>query len=172
MHRESRPNNHLRLWNGGYVVVPSEDSHIGNVPMEPGDSLTVVGLHIKTHDGLHSVPLRVYEVTCPNGLRFVHTGDNQTSKTLPEIDRVDVLLLNAWVNESGAAPAVVGMRNSIDKLKPALMIPGHIQELGHDYVPDDPRSRVPYEWAFELDDEAVSADVVVMTWGERLLYDK
>ncbi|MCK4819813.1 hypothetical protein KA005_28875, partial [bacterium] len=152
---------------GGYVVVPSEDSYMGNVPMAAGDSLTILGLHIKAHYGLHNAPVRIHEVTCPNGLKFLHTGDNQTSETLPEVDSLDVLLLSAWVNESGSATAVVGMRNCIDRLKPTVMIPGHIQELGHGYSPGNPTSRVPYEWAFEVDDEPVAAEVQVMAWGER-----
>ena len=154
--------------NGGYVVIPSENSNLGNVPMAAGDSLTILGLHIKAHYGLHSsVPLRIYEVTTYNGLKILHTGDNQTSETLPDVDSLDVLLLNAWVNESGSATAVVGMRNSINKLDPTVMIPGHIQELSHDYIPGNPTSRVPYEWAFEVDDEPLNSEVQVMAWGER-----
>ncbi|MFQ5823555.1 MAG: FlgD immunoglobulin-like domain containing protein [bacterium] len=153
--------------NGGYVVVPSENSNMGNVPMAEGDSLTISGLHIKAHYGLHSVPIRIYEVTTPSGFKILHTGDNQTSATLPEVDSVDVLLLNAWVNDSGTGTAVVGMRNCINKLNPTVMIPGHIHELGHDYVPGNPTSRVPYEWAFEVDDEPITAEVRVMAWGER-----
>lgn len=155
------------LSNGGYVLIPSEYPYMGNVPMAAGDSITILGLNIIAHDGLHSTPVRIYEVTTPNGLKILHTGDNQTSETLPEVDSLDVLLLNAWVNESGATTAVVGMRNCINVLNPAIMIPGHIQELGHDYIPGNPASRVPYEWAFEVDDEPLTAEVQVMAWGER-----
>jgi L-ascorbate metabolism protein UlaG (beta-lactamase superfamily) len=152
--------------NGGYVVVPSEDSWMGNIALSPNDTLTLMGLKIKAHDGLHSVPIRIYEVTTPSGLKIVHTGDNQTSESLPEIDEVDILLLNAWVNESGSSSAVIGMKNSLSKLNPFIMIPGHIQELGHDFNPDEPASRVPYKWAFEVVDEPINSDVMVMAWGE------
>jgi L-ascorbate metabolism protein UlaG (beta-lactamase superfamily) len=155
------------LSNGGYVVVPSEISSWGNVPMAAGDSLTLMGLKIKAHYGLHSDPVRIFEVTTPGGLKLLHTGDNQTSVTLPNVDSVDVLLLNAWVNESGATSAVIGMRNSINVINPELMIPGHIHELNHVYNPSLPASRVPYEWAFEVDDVPIPSKVKVMAWGER-----
>jgi L-ascorbate metabolism protein UlaG (beta-lactamase superfamily) len=153
--------------NGGSVVVPSEDSYMGNVPMAAGDSITIMDLQIKAHYGLHSTSLRIYDVATHNGVKILHTGDNQTSTALPKVDSLDVLLLNAWVNESGGTSAVVGMRNSLDKLNPEIMIPGHIQELGHAYRPDDPTSRVPYEWAFEVDDESIPAELLIMAWGER-----
>jgi L-ascorbate metabolism protein UlaG (beta-lactamase superfamily) len=155
--------------NGGFVVFPSESSpSIGNVPMAAGDSLTILGLRIKAHDGLHSVPIRIFEVTTHDAINLFHTGDNQTSTTLPPVDSSDLLLLNAWVNESGHTSAVIGMRNCINKLNPTVMIPGHIQELGHNYTPGNPTSRVPYEWAFEVDDVPLNSQVQVMAWGERL----
>ncbi len=126
-----------------------------------GDSITVSGLHVKIYFGLHSVVNRIYEVTTPSGLKIIHTGDNQTSRTLPEIDNVDVMLLNAWVNESGTTSAVVGMRNCIAKIEPAVMIPGHVQELNHDYIPGNPKGRAIYEWPFMVDDVPISASVKV-----------
>jgi L-ascorbate metabolism protein UlaG (beta-lactamase superfamily) len=154
--------------NGRYVVFPTGYSqNVGNVQMAPGDTTTILGIRIKAHDGLHSEPLRIYEVSTSNGLKILHTGDNQTSTTLPLIDSLDVLLLNAWVNESGLTSAVVGMRNCIYSVNPEVMIPGHIQELGHNYNPGNPAGRVPYEWAFAVDDVPVPAEVRVMAWGER-----
>nr|NQU92652.1 MBL fold metallo-hydrolase [Bacteroidota bacterium] len=157
------------IQNGGFVVVPTENSYMGNVPMAAGDTLTISGLKIKAHSGLHSTPMRIYEVTLPGGLNFLHTGDNQTSETLPEIDSLDILLLNAWVNESGSASAVIGMHNCISILEPSIIIPGHIQEMGHAYMPGNPTSRAIYEWAFEVDNVPVSSEIKVMTWGERYL---
>jgi L-ascorbate metabolism protein UlaG (beta-lactamase superfamily) len=148
--------------NGGYVVVPSENSTLGNVPMAAGNSLTILGLHIKAHYGLHSVPVRIYEVITPAGLKILHTGDNQTSETLPDIDSLDVLLLNAWVNESGGTSSLVGMRNCIKKLIPTVMIPGHLFDL----APDD-RWNPLCAWAFQVDDVPLNSEVKVMTWGER-----
>ena len=158
---------------GGYVVFPSEysSSSMGNIPMGAGDSLTIFGLNVRAHFGLHNEPNRIYEVSTPAGIKIMHTGDNQTSNTLPNVDSIDVLLLNAWVNDSGNG-AVVGMRNSITKLTPTVMIPGHIQELAHDYNPGSPTSRVPYEWAFEVDNIPLPSLVQVMAWGEQYLYLK
>jgi len=148
--------------NGGTVIVPSEISVSGDVPMTAGDTITLSGLQIKAHFGLHSVPSRIYEVITPGGYKFLHTGDNQTSTTLPDVSDLDVLLLNAWVNESGTASSVIGMRNCLDKLEPSLMIPGHIQELYH--APDN---RARYAWAYEVDDVPIPSDIMVMAWGEK-----
>ena len=148
--------------NGAYVIVPAENSGQGDISMAAGDSLTLSGLKIKAHFGLHSVPSRIYEVITPDGCKFLHTGDNQTSTTLPNVNNLDVLLLNAWVNESGTTSAIVGMRNCLNKLNPTLMIPGHIQELGHNIA-----MRALYKWAFEVDDVPITSDVQVMVWGEK-----
>ena len=153
--------------NGGYVIVPSEESWMGNISMSGSDTLSLLGLNINAHEGLHSVPIRIFEVETPNNLKIVHTGDNQTSLYLPEIENTDVLLLNAWVNESGYTSAVSGMRNCLQKLNPLLMIPGHIQELAHAYNPSHYASRVPFEWTFEVDDIQLNSEVMVMVWGEE-----
>jgi L-ascorbate metabolism protein UlaG (beta-lactamase superfamily) len=154
------------LSNGGHVIVPSEVSWIGSIGMAAEDTISLMGLKIKAYFGLHSEPSRIYEVVNKNGLKFLHTGDNQTSTYLPDINNVDVLLLNAWVNESGTESAFTGMRNCLTKLNPDLMIPGHIQELGHDYNPNQPASRVPYSWAIDVARNTVSTEVQVMAWGE------
>lgn len=156
------------LAGGGHVAVPAEDNLHGDLKMGPGDSLTVAGLSVVAHDALHGDwPARMYEVTTPGGLRFLHTGDNQTSETLPPLDDVDVLMLNAWVNESGSMSAPEGMRRSIMKLQPRLTFPGHAQELRHDYAPGHPASRVPYAWPLEVMDMDLPGDVHVLAWGER-----
>ena len=152
---------------GGVVIVPSAIASLGTMSMEFGDTVSMSGLKIKMHEGLHSVPNAIFEVTTANGIKFLHTGDNQTSAMLPEIDDVDVLLLNAWVNESGTTSAVAGMQNSMHKIHPALMIPGHLQELGHAYNPEDMTTRVPYEWVFEVNDIPVNSEILVMAWGEK-----
>ncbi len=128
--------------NSGYVVVPAEDSDLGNTPVSGGESIKIMGLQINVYDGLHSCPVRMYEISTEQGIKIFHTGDNQTSETLPDIKNVDVLLLNAWVNESGMESAVTGIRNCINVIKPVVMIPGHIQELGHDYDPGNLGSRI------------------------------
>jgi L-ascorbate metabolism protein UlaG (beta-lactamase superfamily) len=158
--------------NNGYVVCQNNETKInGNVHMEIGDTITLLGLQIVAHDMLHSVPGRIFEVTCPNGMKFLHTGDNQTSLTLPVVENVDFLLLNGWVNESGTTSAVTGMRRCIDKIKPGVMIPGHFQELSHDYHPY-PASRALYEWGFKIDDVPIGSSVFVMAWGEQYTCDE
>ena len=69
--------------------------------------------------------------------------------------------------ESGSTSALEGMRRSIVKLQPRLTFPGHAQELGHDYVPGYPASRVPYAWPLEVMDMDLPGDVHVLAWGER-----
>ncbi|MGA3288166.1 MAG: T9SS type A sorting domain-containing protein [Bacteroidota bacterium] len=160
---------HRVIANGGFVVVPAENSDIGNISMAGNDELTLQGLHIKAYIGLHSAPVRMYEVTCPRGLKVMHTGDNQTSETLPEVSNLDVLFLNAWVNEAGWEPASVGMCNSMIKLNPKIMIPGHVQELAHNWIPGDPKymgSRVSYQAIYQIQDPSVAAKTHAMIWGE------
>jgi len=157
--------------NSGYVVGPSE-TNIGNTPLAVGEFFQTNGLKITAHDGVHSVPLRMYEIETSNGIKIFHTGDNQMSSNLPTIENLDVLLLNAWINESGSSHATTGMRNAIEAMNPKLMIPGHIQELGHEYDPQSNATRVPYEWALDVDDIQLNADVSVLTWGENLFYSK
>jgi L-ascorbate metabolism protein UlaG (beta-lactamase superfamily) len=155
---------------GGQVVMPVEDKHFSQdlVYLAADEEVTLAGLHIKAYDGLHgNIPVRMYAVTTPEGLTILHTGDNQTSETLPDDLTVDILLLNAWVNESGSASPVEGMRNSINKLTPRLTILGHIQELGHLYDPADIRSRLSFEAPLAVDDGSLPGYVSVQVWGEH-----
>ena len=115
---------------GKPVIGPAEFAAIP-VKMNAGDITVVSNLTIIAHDGLHSIPVRQFEVITPEGLKFLHTGDNQTSVTLPPVENIDVLLLNGWINESGNANWIEGVRIAIDKLKPVVTLPGHILELGH-----------------------------------------
>jgi L-ascorbate metabolism protein UlaG (beta-lactamase superfamily) len=123
-------------------------------------------LTITAHAGLHNAAVMVYEVVTGAGYRLVHTGDNQTSVSLPALQGVDVLLLNGWVNESGATSNIVGMRRSIEKLRPAVMIPGHFMEISR------PKTGwYRYTEGLLLQNEALErTKTVVMTWGERLEY--
>ncbi len=155
---------------GGKVVTPLEDKLIGYdmVYVSPGEELDVAGLHVKVYDGLHGdIPVRMFEVTTPEGLTIMHTGDNQTSETLPAGLKVDILLLNAWVNESGSVPAMIGVRNSIKKLNPSLTILGHFQELSHSYDPSSVTSRLSYDSILAVDDVPLPGEVSIPVWGER-----
>jgi hypothetical protein len=155
---------------GGKVVAPLETKLIGDdmIYVSPGDELNVAGLHVKVYDGLHGdIPSRIFEVITPEGLKIMHTGDNQTSETLPDGVKVDILLLNAWVNESGSAPAITGVRNSINKLAPGLTILGHFQELSHAYDPSSVTSRLSYGSILAAGDVPLPGQVSVQIWGER-----
>ena len=155
---------------GGNVVVPVEDSLANNdlIGLSANEELTLDGLQIKAYDGLHAdIPVRMFVVTTPDGITIMHTGDNQTSETLPDGLTVDILLLNAWINESGSASPMVGIQNSIGKLTPELTILGHIQELSHYYAPSDIRSRLSFEDALAVDTGLVPGYLSVQIWGER-----
>ena len=157
------------LLNGGYVLEPGENfAYPRNIGMMPGDSITIDGLKIKAHDGLHNVPLRIYEIVTPDSTKYMHTGDNQTSAALPQVSSIDYLFLNCWVNESGSTSPVTGMRNCINLLRPRYMIPGHMKELAH-----DPARRIgSYRDAYRVDDISLPSKVQVMAWGERLILNK
>jgi hypothetical protein len=158
---------------GGKVVEPIEDKLEGfdMIYASPGDEQDVAGLHVKVYDGLHGdIPVRIYMVTTPEGLTIMHTGDNQTSETLPDGVTVDILLLNAWVNESGSTPAITGVRNSINKLTPSLTILGHFQELGHNYDPTSVTSRLAYGSILAVDEVPLPGEVSIQVWGERCDY--
>ncbi len=155
---------------GGKVVLPVEDQQLdqGLVYLSADEELALAGLHIKAYDGLHGViPVRMYLVTTPEGLTIMHTGDNQTSEALPDGVTVDILLLNAWVNESGSASPEVGIRNSIKKLTPRLTILGHIQEMSHRYDPSDVTSRLSFEAPLSVANGPLRDYVSVQVWGEH-----
>lgn len=147
------------------VVVPAEFVS-GTVKMNAGDSTVISDLIVIAHDGKHSVAVRQFEVRTPEGLIFLHTGDNQTSLTLPVIAEVDVLLLNAWINESGWTTWIEGVRIAIDKLKPAVTLPGHILELGHlgGII-------VPYRDVITTDNGNLASEYYILAWGERYHYN-
>jgi hypothetical protein len=148
---------------GKPVVGPSEFSIIP-YKMGPGENDVISNLTITAHDGLHSTAVRQFEVVTQEGLKILHTGDNQTSLTLPSIDDIDVLLLNGWINESGNTTWIEGVRIAIDKLKPSVTLPGHLLELGHlgsSYPP------VPYRDLIEVDNGNLASEYYLMAWGER-----
>lgn len=153
---------------GGSVLYPAGGLTRLSVtaPMIDKDVRQIRDMRITAHAGLHNAAVLIYEVVTGDGYKIVHTGDNQTSVALPALQGVDLLLLNGWVNESGATSNLVGMKRSIDKLRPAVMIPGHFAEI----------SRPKTGWYRFTDGLALQNDAtertktVVMTWGERMDY--
>lgn len=153
---------------GGSVVYPAaglERAFLTKL-MADREVFQTSGLRITAHAGLHNAPVNIYEVLTADGYRIVHTGDNQTSTSLPALQGVDVLLLNGWVNESGSTTNVVGMKRSIDKLRPNVMIPGHFESMSH-----LKSNRFRYTQGLQLqNDVLVRTKVVVLTWGEKMDY--
>ena len=149
------------------VIGPAEWSLVP-IKMDSGDTLTIAGLTVIAHYGLHSVPVRQFEVITPEGLKFLHTGDNQTSETLPAVEDIDVMLLNSWINESGATSWIEGVRIAIEKMKPKVTLPGHMMELGHlgsSYPP------VPYRDPIASNNGTLDSDYYILAWGERYHYN-
>jgi L-ascorbate metabolism protein UlaG (beta-lactamase superfamily) len=153
---------------GGTIVIPREivASFPGIIQMGPGDEMEIEGLQVKAHDGLHSVPVRMYEVTTPEGLTILHTGDNQTSRRIPEGLDVDLLLINGWINDSGRTPFGGDMPAAIWKVDPDVTIPGHYQEIGHAVS-----SRVPFGVGLEVDESTIPGDLSIQVYGERYDYN-
>ena len=146
------------------VVGPAEFQH-ALIKMSKGESRTVAGLLVTAHDGLHgNIPLRQYEIITQEGFKILHTGDNQTTETLPQISDVDIMLLNSWINESGGVSWIEGVRLAIDKIKPKLTLPGHMLELGHLGQTHPP---VPYRDPIASDNGSLASYYCVLAWGEK-----
>jgi len=146
---------------GKPVVMPSEGTLPRCIGMDAGENKQISGLSVTAHDGLHSVPVRQFEIVTPEGIRILHTGDNQTSETIPEIADVNILLLNAWVNESGRASNTTGINNSLTKIKPDVCLLGHFQELWHDY---------PYKYC-SVNNGNPPSPAKLLAWGERYHFE-
>jgi L-ascorbate metabolism protein UlaG (beta-lactamase superfamily) len=152
---------------GKPVVGPREFSAV-SIKMNPGSTWIGAGMTVTAHDGLHGdMPLRQFEIITPEGFKFLHTGDNQTSETLPPVTDIDVLLLNAWINESGTVPSTVGVRIAVNKMKPKVTLPGHIMELGHLWTSILPTT---YREAIASDDGTLVSEYYILGWGERYHY--
>jgi L-ascorbate metabolism protein UlaG (beta-lactamase superfamily) len=152
---------------GKPVVGPKEFSLV-STKMNPGSTAIIAGMTVTAHDGLHGdMPLRQFEIITPEGLKFLHTGDNQTSETLPPVTDIDVLLLNAWINESGTVPSREGVRRAVNKINPEVTLPGHIMELGHLWASVPP---TPYREAIAADNGTLASEYYILGWGERYHY--
>lgn len=129
------------------------------IPLRGGSDVLRVVVY-PGHQG-QLLPNNVTLVTTPEGLAFAQTGDQSNDKDFEWIDtvlkthRVDVLMPNCW------SPDLPRLIRGFD---PAVVIPGHENELGHSvdhrepYWLDDPR----------LGEEAGRA--VLMAWGESYTY--
>jgi len=150
---ENRPfNDHL-------VRLKREAGTVQTVPIhENADRLSVI--NYPGHQGERTLN-NVVVVTTPEGLTFAHTGDQAYDKdfqwidTVAETQRIDILLPNCWTPD---------MPRVIAGFRPALVVPGHENELSHTIDHREPHwlNRV------RLGNEAARA--VCMTWGESYEY--
>ena len=146
------------------VIGPAEFPNIP-IGMNSGDYQKIANLEIVAHYGLHSVPVRQFEVTTPEGIKILHTGDNQDTGTLPDVTNIDILLVNCWVNDSGNISMVEGLRKAINIINPKVALPGHMMELGH--IGGETGGPVEYQNPIESDDGTLSSEYYILGWGER-----
>lgn len=114
-------------------------------------------------------------VTTPEGISVVHTGDQwDRAADFAWMDvaaqrfQVDILLPNDWTYD--LARMVRGFR-------PALVMPGHANEMGHESV-----KRQPYGFSYQRkagsdrfggsSRTGYSEPLVVLTWGESFHYER
>lgn len=157
---------------GGQVLYPKYAIGKGNTTMimEHNDSVVIKDLHITAYETTHNAPNMAYMVKTAEGYKILHTGDTQEPQSLPAESNIHVLLLNGWINENNEANLIgMGMKSSLAKIKPHLMIPGHFQELSHHKR--DGTGRYKYLPALELqNDETQKSKTIVLTWGEKIDY--
>lgn len=152
---------------GKPVVGPAEFAS-ASIKMNDGDSMVIAGLHVTAYKGLHDgTHLRQFEIITPEGFKFLHTGDNETSKTLPPITDIDVMFLNCWINELGSVSSIEGVRIAVNKMKPKVTLPGHMMELGH-LGTSNP---FPYRDPIASDDGTLASEYYILGWGERYHYN-
>jgi L-ascorbate metabolism protein UlaG (beta-lactamase superfamily) len=162
---------------GGDVVYPAEPwtvplENYGNVPMADLDTVTLSGFDITAYFGQHSAPNRIYEVTTPEGIRIMHTGDTQDPDWIPEAGPVpvDILLINGWIHE-GDDNSTIGMINAITRVKPRFMIPGHYARFAG--YTEYQRTIWSYPAAMAVPaglPAEIDTEVAVLLWGERFDY--
>lgn len=129
------------------------------------------GFRVLAHEGLHvydaglGTPLRYFEVVTPGGTRLLHTTDHDYTAGLRHEERPDVLVAKG----GGVNPTVDGvsaLRSLARHLRPRLLLPGHMNELGHPVK----GGREPYAVALDAlrDHDGAWA---VMFWGETAWLD-
>jgi|GEM_PF-1089231 len=98
-------------------------------------------------------------VITADGMNFMQTGDQSNSDDFAWIDRVgdertiDVFMPNVWTDQFDRV---------IKGVRPRVVIPGHENELGHNF-----EHREPYAQALERL-EGQSCQWYVLAWGERV----
>ena len=96
----------------------------------------------------------VYSITLPGGQTIVHTGDQSYNEDMAAkigASKIDVLLVQCWM---------MPMEKFVSGVKPALIITGHANEMGHSID-----HREAYWLTFRRMSE-VKVPYIVMAWGE------
>ncbi len=121
-----------------------------------------VDLEIVVYPGYQDdIPNNVTAVVTPDGVTVLHTGDESRVEDFVWIDEiaahldVDVLLPNCWAPE---------LPRLVQGVKPALVITGHENELGHSVD-----HREPF-WLTRDRLHGSGYPLVLMSWGESCFY--
>lgn len=125
-----------------------------------GDGSVLDVVAFPGHQG-ENVENNVYLASTPEGLSFLHSGDQSRDADFAWIDtvwkraRVDVVFPNCWTPNPG---------RFIRGIRPGLVIPAHENELGHTID-----HREAY-WLTERRMAEVEAPSLRMSWGEAYHY--
>lgn len=157
------------LARGGAVAAPAEIADrlpSGVRAVAPGEAFEIRGFRVRAHEGRHvygeglGIPLRYYEVVSPDGARLLHTSDHDYTAGLAREAAPDVLVPKG----GGVSPTIGGaaaLRDLARVVRPRMIFPGHMNEVGHPVG----AGREPYAVALEgLRDHA--DPWAVLLWGE------
>ena len=143
------------------ILHPERIAHKVQQVELPLKNVTLKTVVYPGHQG-EAILNNVYLISTPEGLTFIHTGDQSNNNDFEWINRinehhrVDVLMANCWT------PLPERMKNGI---RPAVIIPGHENEMGH---------TVDHREPFWLNQRRLGAGdsfpVIEMVWGERFFY--
>ncbi|MBN1782376.1 glycoside hydrolase family 88 protein [bacterium] len=167
---------------GKPVVGPAELPNSPNfqnvsIHMNAGDNLTIAGCTVTAYDGGdHAVPVRLYEVVTPDGLKLMHTGDKEYTTGLPAVSGIDILMFDAWISvpagERTDETRSEGIRTIVNLYQPEVAIAGHTMELGHlQYISPAQPAWLLYQNAYAADDGSILSEYRIPAWGERYQYD-
>jgi L-ascorbate metabolism protein UlaG (beta-lactamase superfamily) len=121
-----------------------------------------VSLNVRVYPGhQENVLNNVYVITLPEGPTIMHTGDQDyTDDVVAKISnnaKVDILLVHCWM---------MPMDRFVSGIKPALIITGHENEMGHSID-----HREAY-WLTFRRMSGVKAPYIIMAWGESYTVTK
>jgi L-ascorbate metabolism protein UlaG (beta-lactamase superfamily) len=100
--------------------------------------------------------------TLPCGITIAHSGDQSWVDDFEWLDSIytevqtDILMTNTWTKYQNKV---------FDGIKPKIVLPGHINEMGHNIS-----TRIPY-WESYIFWQDVIDNVVHLFWGETYLYN-